>query len=572
MISQNDLTKLIKQLTKHYGDLETAIFNLLAKYLKSNDIDDANAVYQWELQHNNLINDFTKNVVDVALNYRNVALEDVKRLMSAAGEQIDTDIRDELVKLTGQEYISGDAQQIVDEQVQLIQHNIDVGLMGLVNRNVPSNPAANVYKQITQNAVFQVTVNGKPLSRAIDDNIYDWVYNGLPTGLVNRKGAKLSLEGYSRLCVQSAVQDTFQKIRMSAMSDYDVTLGLYSQHPASRPACAPIQNKVINLVSSDDPNFNPKYDTIYNHGYGTPAGARGINCHHFISPWIEGVSSKPRDDLVTPEQAIKNGKIQQKQRTYERAIRQAKKQLMMAQQLGDEKGIDHYKKLIAARQKRIREFIKPYRFLYRDYQREQVRAFNNDANEFKPIKLHTPNSNFYSVNKIVNTKAYHDKFTQIKVSKNAQETLYNEARKILAHRNETYYEDLVAIDTKTGKVIAHNRNSKKPLATGFLNKDKTVFDHSKNNIIIMHNHPGSSLPSDTDIKTLHNLNNVTKSVIIGHDGRVYVIDDDNNLKYFTATYQKLYNEAVNQGYNSDKASDLAISNMIKTGKVTLHEY
>lgn len=378
MISQNDLTKLIKQLTKHYGDLETAIFNLLAKYLKSNDIDDANAVYQWELQHNNLINDFTKNVVDVALTYRNVALKDVRRLMNVAGEQIDNDIREELIKLTGKKNVnSNGANEIIDEQVQLIQHNIDVGLMGLVNRNVPSNPAANVYKQITQNSVFQVTANGKPLSRAIDDNIYDWVYNGLPTGLVNRAGAKLSLEGYSRLCVQSAVQQTFQKIRFKAMSDYDVTLGLYSQHPASRPACAPIQNKVINLVPSDDPNFNPKYDTIYNHGYGTPAGAKGINCRHIISPWIEGVSSKAENDLVTPAKAVKNYQIQQKQRAYERAIRQAKKQLLMAKQLNDEKGIDHYKKLIAARQKRIRTFIKQHDFLYRDYQREQVRAFNN---------------------------------------------------------------------------------------------------------------------------------------------------------------------------------------------------
>ncbi|MBU3851243.1 MAG: hypothetical protein H9901_00815 [Candidatus Paralactobacillus gallistercoris] len=405
MISQNDLTKLIKQLTKHYGDLESAIFHLLAQYLKSNDLDDANAVYQWELQHNNLINDFTKNVVDVALNYRNVALADVKRLMNIAGEQIDTDIRNELVKLTGQAYISGGAQQIIDEQVTLIQNNIDVGLMGLVNRNVPSNPAANVYKQITQNAVFQVTANGKPLSRAIDDNIYAWVYNGLPTGLVNRAGAKLSLEGYSRLCVQSAVQDTFQKIRMRAMRDYHVTLGLYSQHPASRPACAPIQNKVINLVPPEDEHFNPKYDSIYNHGYGTPAGARGINCHHFISPWLEGISSKPQADLVTPEQAIKNGKIQQKQRAYERAIRQAKKQLMMAQQLGDEKGIAHYKQLIAVRQQRIRAFIKPYRFLYRDYQREQVRSFNGDTSQYK-----TPARFSGAINKrsqhIVDFKAY----------------------------------------------------------------------------------------------------------------------------------------------------------------------
>lgn len=96
------------------------------------------------------------------------------------------------------------------------------------------------------------------------------------------------------------------------MSDYYVTLGLYSQHPASRPACASIQNKVINLVPSSDPNFNPKYDSIYNHGYGTPAGAKGINCRHITSPWVEGVSSKVEDNLVTPKQAVKNYQIQQK--------------------------------------------------------------------------------------------------------------------------------------------------------------------------------------------------------------------------------------------------------------------
>ncbi|MGN8987964.1 phage minor capsid protein, partial [Ligilactobacillus salivarius] len=53
-----------------------------------------------------------------------------------------------------------------------------------------------------------------------------------------------------------------------------------SSYPNSRKACAYIQGKVVNIVPIDDPNYNDKYDSIYNHGYGEPAGTLGINCRH----------------------------------------------------------------------------------------------------------------------------------------------------------------------------------------------------------------------------------------------------------------------------------------------------
>jgi len=81
---------------------------------------------------------------------------------------------------------------------------------------------------------------------------------------------------------------------------------------------------VVNTVPSSDPRYNPKYDSIYNHGYGEPAGTQGINCHHSLYPFIEGVNTNPFHHPDT-EQSIKNGDIQQKQRAWERNVRCDKK-------------------------------------------------------------------------------------------------------------------------------------------------------------------------------------------------------------------------------------------------------
>lgn len=57
-----------------------------------------------------------------------------------------------------------------------------------------------------------------------------------------------------------------------------------SSYPNSREACAYIQGKVVNIVPTNDPNYNDKYDSIYNHGYGEPAGTleltAGTNYFH----------------------------------------------------------------------------------------------------------------------------------------------------------------------------------------------------------------------------------------------------------------------------------------------------
>ena len=134
---------------------------------------------------------------------------------------------------------------------------------------------------------------------------------------------------------------------------------------------------MVNVVPPEDPKFNGKYDSIYNHGYGTPAGTLGINCRHMLIPYTEGVNTnhQPQYD---PEEAIKNGKLVQQQRARERAIRDAKKRLKAAEELGDEVMVNQTKTLLRARQKKLREFIKATNadrkvpILTRNYDREQI--------------------------------------------------------------------------------------------------------------------------------------------------------------------------------------------------------
>ncbi|WP_302757675.1 phage minor capsid protein [Ligilactobacillus salivarius] len=157
-----------------------------------------------------------------------------------------------------------------------------------------------------------------------------------------------------------------------------------SSYPNSREACAYIQGKVVNIVPTNDPNYNDKYDSIYNHGYGEPAGTLGINCRHKLFPFTPGVNINNMTQY-NPKEAIRNGNLRQKQRYYERSIRDAKKRLKVVEELEDEQMIaPRTKTLIAARQKKLREYIKETNKMYgnkhdiltRDYARKQIISKN----------------------------------------------------------------------------------------------------------------------------------------------------------------------------------------------------
>lgn len=243
----------------------------------------------------------------------------------------------------------------------------------LVSRNNGQSAVTKAYRQILTESTTATVTGLMTHEDAVQAAMYRVVDKGLPTTLIDKAGRNWSIEGYTRMVVNTTVNRAFNEVRLQRMKDFDMHLALMSSHPNSRPACAPIQGHVVNLVSPSDPDFDPHYDSIFNHGYGEPSGTQGINCRHILFPYEPGVSEnhQPQYD---PDEAIKNGKLVQQQRARERAIRDAKKRLRVA----EHQMVSQTKTLLRARQAKLRDFIKETNagkknpILVRDYSREKI--------------------------------------------------------------------------------------------------------------------------------------------------------------------------------------------------------
>ena len=373
--------KAASKIGDYYQALEQQIFSLIVDALQKGDykhVDQAD-VLMWQAQQLQNIGQLNRQVIKLLSKKDGISKQAIEDMVKFHGMAIADEIDSQLERLTNKDIgvsnevsmlVSGIAQQTWTD----LQNNVNESL---VSRNYGQSAVTKAYRQVLTESTTATVTGLMTHKDAVESAMYRIVDKGLPTSLTDKAGRNWSIEGYTRMVVNTTVNRTFNEVRIQRMSDFDMHLALMSSHPSSRPACAPIQGHVVNLVSPSDPGFDPHYDSIFNHGYGEPSGTQGINCRHILFPYEPGVSEnhQPQYD---PDEAIANGKVVQQQRARERAIRDAKKRLAVAEQLGDDKMISQTKTLLQARQAKLRDFIKETNagrdtpLLARDYTREKI--------------------------------------------------------------------------------------------------------------------------------------------------------------------------------------------------------
>ncbi len=364
-----------------YSTLQEQIFEVIINTLKEGDYKhvDKEDVVLWQAEQLQKLGRLNLQAIKLMAETDGLSQTAIEDFIKFHGLQIKQEIDSELQHATGSPIPSSDEitrlmKGIVDQTWTDLQNNVNETL---ITRNYGNSAITQTYRRILTESTA-ATVSGLMTHEdAVNLAIQRAVDRGLPTKLIDKAGHNWSLEGYVRMVINTTVNRTYNSIRLQRMKDFDIHLAVMSSHPNSRPACAYIQGHVVNLVPLDSPDFNPHYDSIYNHDYGKPSGTLGINCRHILFPYEPGVNEnhQPQYD---PEEAIKNGKLVQQQRARERAIRDAKRRLKAAEKLGDENKINQAKTLIRARQAKLREFIKETNageeipILVRDYTREKV--------------------------------------------------------------------------------------------------------------------------------------------------------------------------------------------------------
>lgn len=381
MTARDDFQRSADKIIDLYSNLQERIFKVIIDTLKDGDYKHVSKddVVTWQAKQLAQLGELNQQSIKLMSKTDGLSEDAIKDLIKFHGIKIVNEIDNQLQDMTNNSQpISADTQNtlgaIVSQTWTDLNNNINESL---ISRNYGATATTRVYRQILTESTVATVSGLMTHQKAVESAVYRAVDRGLPTKLTDKAGHNWSIEGYARMVVNTTVNRTYNELRLQRMKDFDMHLALMSSHPNSRPACAYIQGHVVNLVPPESNDYDPKYDSIYNHDYGKPSGVLGINCRHILFPYVPGinVNHQPQYD---PKKAIKNGKLVQQQRARERAIRDAKHRLVAAKELGDEEQVNHAKTLIRARQSNLRQYIKETNsnhekpILVRDYSREKI--------------------------------------------------------------------------------------------------------------------------------------------------------------------------------------------------------
>ncbi|MDM5191125.1 phage minor capsid protein [Bacillus hominis] len=200
--------------------------------------------------------------------------------------------------------------------------------------------------------------------QALRQTVSEWAQRGIPT-LIDKAGRRWSTEAYVNMVTRSTSQNVANEMQMTRMDEYDVDLIEVSSHLGARPLCNPYQGRIFSKSGK-----SKRYPPFSSTSYGEAAGLLGVNCRHVIYPYIQGKSTKRYE----PYDADENSRVykeSQQQRSLERQIRKAKKEVKVMEALGDTEGVKEAKNKVSQRQSAMREFINQTK-RKRQYNREQI--------------------------------------------------------------------------------------------------------------------------------------------------------------------------------------------------------
>lgn len=352
-------------ITELIYDVETEIMQDIIALLKGGGgLSSA----EWKAERLAQYGKLTRKVEDLVKKYSDA-------ILSGAGDEVEKSAIDAIKKIERTvEKLKGAGAEFPD----VLPSDMDPGLktiietwaskakdqINLVMAGLLEN-APRVYIDTINRATLQVLTGSMSRDEAVARACSKWLEDGIPA-IVDKKGREWTVESYSDMVIRSNTTRVAADVQFQRAEEYDIDLIEVSSHAGARPLCAPYQGKIYSMSGK-----SKKYPAFSTTSYGEPAGLFGINCGHWMRPFVEGVSEKVFEPTGSKKENERMYEESQKQRYYERQIRKAKRELELSKELGDEKLIARASSKLRERQAAVREFVKETGRT-RNYSREKV--------------------------------------------------------------------------------------------------------------------------------------------------------------------------------------------------------
>lgn len=355
-----------------YAKMQIELFDSMIKRLKKRGSADLQEnPYVWQLEKLNDMHMLNEDNLKIISERTGIAESLLRDVIANEGLKVYKDTKQQLEEDLGRSS-SGVVRNGVIDSLEAYTTQA-VSDLNLINTTLPESIQA-VFKSVVEQTVAQVVAGTKTSDKALHETIISWQKKGF-TGFTDAAGREWRADSYARAIIKTTTYRVYNEMRTRPAEELGVDTFYYSIKRTARPACSPIQGKIVTKSESRTENGIKVY-SLYDYDYGTAGGCLGVHCGHYLTPFVIGANELP--DLpdylkdLTPEQAEENARIEAKQRALERAIKHHKERLHYANTMNDDELIQAERLKVRMYQTKIRSLVDNYEFLARDYSRERI--------------------------------------------------------------------------------------------------------------------------------------------------------------------------------------------------------
>lgn len=349
------LEEMQEQVERYYIEMENELLMNIAKKLSigkpmeidkydlstGKHIEGSGGVNEWQLERLKELGGLTEENAKIIAKYSGKTKAEVEKIFERA-RQIGTEVDDEILSLGIKAGILNEIDPILEDyKVKQILNSSIKEVLTTFNKQNNSllTSAGDNYRQIVNKVSTEVMSGTKTTGKAMQEAVSELAQNGL-TGFTARNGAQWTPEAYTKMILRTNTQNTINRVQEERMKLSGNDYVEISSHMGARPLCSEDQGKIFSLSDNTEPiedglGHSIKVYAWSNSSYGEPAGILGINCGHSRYAFVPSLSihrevnftKKENDDAYIEKQ---------RQRQYERSIRNKKREIAMLKETGAE--------------------------------------------------------------------------------------------------------------------------------------------------------------------------------------------------------------------------------------------
>lgn len=307
--------------------------NIVRRLKQRGTVDLIDNPYVWQLEKLNDMHLITEENVKLISKYSEVAEEVFRDVIANEGFKIYQDSHQQLAQA-----LKSDAtpNPLVQDSLNSLAKQTMFEVNNLINTTMPKALQKN-YKQTLESAVAGVVSGTKSHEKALSEAVLKMYERGF-TAFRDRGGRIWTVERYAKTVIRTTTFRTYREMRERPADDLGIDTYYYSAKSSARELCAPLQHQIVTKGVARTIK-GERVLSLPDYGYGSPGGCLGINCGHYLTPFVVGVNYKPELpeylQHLTEEEAKQNALDKARLKAFDREIRINKDKQILAKELGD---------------------------------------------------------------------------------------------------------------------------------------------------------------------------------------------------------------------------------------------